>query len=74
MDDFNVMGDFHIDMRQTSPESHKRDEFCSLFSIKNKIKSDIYFTKFHSSITDLFQNTNTVETGRSNHHKLICTF
>ena len=59
MDDFNVMGDIHIDMRQTSPESPKRDEFCSLFSIKNKIKSAIYFTKFHSSIIDLFLNKQT---------------
>ena len=76
------MGDFHIDIRQTSPESHKLDKFCSLFSLTNIIKSDACFTKFHSSTIDLFltnkpnffQKTNAIKTGLSNHHKLICTF
>ena len=31
-DNFIVMGDFNIDIRQASPESHKLDEVCSLFS------------------------------------------
>ena len=44
--------------------------------------SDICFTKSHSSTIDLFltskpnffQKTNAIETGLSDHHKLICTF
>ena len=81
-DNFIVMGDFNIDIRETSPESHKLDEFCSLFSLTNIIKSDTCFTKFHSSTIDLFltnkpnlfKKTNAIETGLSDHHKLICTF
>ena len=76
------MGDFNIDIRQTSPESHKLDGYCSLFSLANIIKSDTCFAKFHSSTTDLFltnkpnlfQKTNAIETGLSYHHKHICTF
>ena len=76
------MGYLNIDIRQTSPVSHKLDEFCSLFSLTNIIKSDTCFAKFHSSITDLFltnkpnffQKTNAIETGLSDHHKLIYTF
>ena len=76
------MGDFNIDRRQTSPESHKLDEFCSLFSLTNIIKSDTCFPKFHSSTIDLFltnkpnffQKTNAIETGFRDHHKLICNF
>ena len=53
-DNFIVMGDFNIDIRQTSQESHKLDEHCSLFSQTNIIKSDTCFTKFHSSAIDFF--------------------
>ena len=53
-DKFIVMGDFNIDIRQTSPESDKLDEFCSLFSLTNIIKSDTCFAKFCSSAVDLF--------------------
>ena len=78
-DNFIVMRDFNIDIRQTSPEPHKLEEFCRLTNI---IKSDTCFTKFHSSAIDLFltnkpnffQKTNVIETGLSDHHKLICTF
>ena len=81
-DNLIVMGDFNIDVRQTSPELHKLDEFCSLFSLTNIIKSDTCFTKFHSSTVDLFlrskpnffQKTNAIETGLSDHHKLMCIF
>ena len=81
-DNFIEMGDFNIDIRQTSPESHKLDEFCSLFSLTNIIKSDTCFPKFHSSTIDLFltnkpnffQKTNAIETGFRDHHKLICNF
>ena len=52
-----MMGNFNIDIKQTSPESHKRDEFCCLFSLTNIIKSDTCFTKFHSSTIDLFKQT-----------------
>ena len=76
------MGDFNIDIRQTSPESHKPEKFHSLFSLTNIIKSDNCFIKFRSSTIDLFltnkpnffQKTNAIETGLSDHHKLTCTF
>ena len=75
-DYFIVMRDFNIDVRQTSPEPHKLDKFCSLFSLTSIIKSDTCFTIFHSSTIDpfltkkpnLFQKTNTIETGLSDHH------
>ena len=51
------MGDFNIDTRQTSPESHKLNEFCSLFSLTHITKSDTCFTKFHSSTNDLNKQT-----------------
>ena len=81
-DNFAAMRDFDIDIKQTSPESDKLDEFCSLFSLTNIIKYGACFTKFHSSTIDLFltnksnffQKTNAIETGLSDHHKLICTF
>ena len=79
---FIVMGDFNIDIRQTSPESHKLDEFCSRFSLTNIIKSDTCFTQFHSSTIDLFltnkpnlfQKINVIETALSDNHKLIWAF
>ena len=37
-DNFIVMKDFSIDIRQINPELHKLDEFCSLFSLTNMIK------------------------------------
>ena len=39
-ENFIVMGDFNIDIRQTIPKSHKLDEFCSLSSLANIIKCD----------------------------------
>ena len=81
-DNFIGMEDFNINIRQTSPKSHKLDDFYSLLSLTNIIKSDTCFTKFHSSTFDLFvtskpnlfRKTNATETGLSNHHKLICIF
>ena len=48
------MGDFNINIKQTSPESHKLDECCSLIRLTNIIKSDTCFPKFHSSTIDLY--------------------
>ena len=50
--------------------------------LTNIVKSDTCFTKFHSSTIALFltnkpnffQKANAIETGLSDHHKLICTF
>ena len=67
------MRDFNINIRETTPESHKLDEFCSLFSLTNIIKSNTCFAKFHSSTIDLFL-TNGIKTGLGNHPKLICHF
>ena len=47
------------DIRQSSPVSLKLDEFCSLVSLTNIIKSDTCFTKFFSSPIDLFLNKQT---------------
>ena len=45
-DNFIEMGDFNTNIRQTSPESHKLDEFCIPFSLANIIKSATCFTNF----------------------------
>ena len=76
------MGDINVDIRQTSPELQKLDEFCSLFSLRNITKFDTSFTKFRSPTIGLFltnksnffQKSNAIEIGLSDHHKLICTF
>ena len=81
-DNFIVLGDFNIDIRQTSTGSHKLDKFWGLFSLKNIIESNTCFNKFHSSAIGLFltsksnffQKTNAIEAGLSDHHKLICIF
>ena len=81
-DNFIVMGDFNIDVRQTSPESYKLDEFSSLFRLTYIIKSNTCHSKFCSSTVDVFltnkpnflQKTNAFETGLSDNNKLICTF
>ena len=39
-DNFVVMGNFNIDIRQTIPKSHKLDELYSLSSLANIIKCD----------------------------------
>ena len=79
---FIVVGDFNINIRQASPESHKLDEFLSLFSLTNIIKSNTCFT--NSLTIDLFlinkpnffqkKKKNAIETGFSDHYKVICTF
>ena len=80
---FIVVGDFNINIRQASPESHKLDEFLSLFSLTNIIKSNTCFT--NSFTIDLFlinkpnffkkkKKKNAIETGFSDHYKVICTF
>ena len=63
------MRDFNIDIRQSTPESHQLDEFCSLFSLTNIIKSDQIPLSPNS-----FQKTNVIETGISDRHKDIRTF
>ena len=72
----------NIQIRQAVPELHKVDEFWSLFSLANTIKSKTCFTKFDSSTVDLFltnkpnffQKINASKTGLSHHHKLMCNF
>ena len=68
-DNLIVMGDFNIDVRQTSPELHKLDEFCSLFSLTNIIKSDTCFTKFHSSTVDLFLTSKPIFFQKNKHYR-----
>ena len=72
-DNFIVRRHFNIDIRETTRESHKLGEFCSLFSLANIIKSDTCFAKFHSWTIDLFL-TNAIETGLSDDHKLMSFF
>ena len=53
-DIFIVMGDYSIGTRQTSPESHNLDKYCSISNLRNMKKSDTCFTKLLSSTTYLF--------------------
>ena len=52
------MGDFNTDIRQTSQELSKLEEFCRFFSLTNILKSDTCFTKFHRLTIHLFHQTN----------------
>ena len=41
-------------MKSKSLGYDKLDEFCDLFNLTNFIESEIYFTKNHKSLIDLF--------------------
>ena len=52
-DNFIVMDDFNIDVNLPSHEHYKLEGFCNFFDLSNLIKSNICFTKTHSSKIDL---------------------
>ena len=72
-DNFIVMSDFNIDVNLPSHEPYELERFCNFFDLSNLIKSNTFFTKTHSSKTDLiltnnsnsFQKSGTTETGLS---------
>ena len=55
---FIVMGDFNMDVNLPSHEHGKLEELCNIFNLSNLIKTDTYFTKTHSSKTDLILTNN----------------
>ena len=57
-ENFIVMGDFNIDIRTKDREYEKFEDFCSLFSLSNLIKTETCFSKNDKSLIDLF-TTNT---------------
>ena len=81
-ENFIVMGDFNIDIRNKGREYEKFDDFCSLLSLSNLIKSETCFSKNHKLTIDLFntnkpncfQHTYVKETGLRDSHKMISTF
>ena len=80
-----VTGDFNIDIKfQTNKQtgSNNLSCFCDFFHLTNIVKSDTWFTKTHTSLTDLtlinklssFNKALVSETGLSDYHKMITTF
>ena len=75
-----VMGDFNIDIKGAG--SNNLSDVCDLFDLTNIVKSDICFTKTHTSLIDLiltnkpssFNKTPVTETGLRDYHKMITTF
>ena len=76
-DNFLLLGDFNAETHETS-----MNEFCSLYNLHNLIKDMTCFKNpLNPSSIDLiltnksksFQNTITVETGLSDHHKMTVT-
>ena len=47
------MGDFNIDIKCKGVGSNDLSDFCDLFHLPNIVKSDICFTKTHTSLIDL---------------------
>ena len=81
-ENFIVMGDFNIDIRNKGREYEKFEDFCSLFHLSNLIKTETCLSKNHKLTTDLFttnkpncfQQTYVTETGLSDFHKMIGIF
>ena len=76
------MGDFNIDIGVSKSDHDKLEQFWSLFNLQSLIKKETYITKTHKSSIDLiltnkplsFQSRAVIETGLSDHHKLLATF
>ena len=56
-DIFIVMGNYSIGTRQTSPESHNLDKYCSIFNLRNMIKSGTCFTSQLNNLPFLNKQT-----------------
>ena len=77
-----VVGDFNIDIGISNSDHDKLEQFYSLFNLQSLIKKETCITKTHKSFIDLiltnkplsFQSSTVIETGLSDHHKLIATF
>ena len=81
-----LIGDINVDMSNrntTGVDYADVSEFCDIFSLKNLIKDDTCFSPIvkHPSLIDIiltnrsqsFQNSVAMETGISDHHKMIVT-
>ena len=76
------MGDFNIDIGISNSDYDKLKQFCNLFNLQYLIKKEACITKALKSTIDLiltnnpfsFQSSSVIETGISDHNKLIATF
>ena len=59
-DNIIIRGDFNIDIRQTNPESHKLDEFCSLFSLTMSQNPILVLLNFTALQLTFFYQTNQI--------------
>ena len=81
-ENFIAMGDFNVDISISNSDHNKLEQFCSLFNLQSLIKKDTCIIKVHKSTIALiltnkplsFQSSSVIETGLSDHHKLIATF
>ena len=77
-----VIGDFDIDINRKGVGSNNLDDFCDLFLLTNIAKSNIFFTKTHTSLLDLiltnkpssFSKTLVSKIGLSDYHQMMTTF
>ena len=77
-----VIGDFDIDINRKGVGSNNLDDFCDLFLLTNIVKSNIFFTKTHTSLLDLiltnkpssFSKTLVSKIGLSDYYQMMTTF
>ena len=77
-----VIGDFDIDINRKGVGSNNLDDFCDLFLLTNIAKSNIFFTKTHTSLLDLiltnkpssFSKTLVSKIGLSDYYQMMTTF
>ena len=81
-DNVVILGDINVDKQDSnSPGLNKVQDLCDVFGLRNLIKSTICETKTSSSSIDIiltnrtrsFKNSETIETGLSDFHKLVMT-
>ena len=81
-ENFIAMGDFNVDISISNSDHNKLEQFCSLFDLQSLIKKETCIIKVHKSTIALilskkplsFQSSSVIETGLSDHQKLIATF
>ena len=74
-----VMGDFNIDIKCKDVGSNNLSDFCDIFHLTNIVKSDICFTKTHTSLIDLILTKKPSPFNKRlvtdcDYHKMITTF
>ena len=78
-----LIGDLNIDLNIPNNDKHNYlNDLCDVFNLNNLIKNKTCDKSKHGTSIDViltnksrsFQKTTTIETGLSDHHKLILTF